>query len=209
MDIETRLNLRSFIKPDITPILKAITGALFVHLLFGLDWSLNENSSVAEIPEWVNIKLVSGFEVIDKKEKHAQSEERKEVVKKTNVLPIKKEKSETKQVESVEKLKELPLTSTTTFVAADSRPYMLENEKPVYPATARRRGMQGVVLLSVKVNKEGYVEKIAVLQTSGFRVLDRSALKSVESWRFIPAKSGNENIASQMEIPIRFILNNV
>ena len=209
MDIETRLNLRSFIKPDITPILKAITGALFVHLLFGLHWSLNQNSSVAEIPEWVNIKLVAGFEVIDKKEEQDQSEAKKEVVKKTNAIPIKNDNSETKLVESVEKLKELPLTSPTTFVAADSRPYMLENEKPVYPATARRRGIQGVVLLSVKVNKEGYVEKIDILQTSGFRVLDRSALKSVESWRFIPAKSGNENIASQMEIPIRFILNNV
>ena len=81
MDIETRLNLRSFIKPDITPILKAITGALFVHLLFGLHWSLNQNSSVAEIPEWVNIKLVAGFEVIDKKEEQDQSEAKKEVVK--------------------------------------------------------------------------------------------------------------------------------
>ena len=101
------------------------------------------------------------------------------------------------------------MPQATTFIAADSRPYSLENPKPLYPAAARRRGMQGVVLLGVNINKTGHVEKINILQTSGFRVLDRSAIKSVKSWRFIPAQQDKQAVASIIEIPIRFMLNDI
>lgn len=201
MDIEARLSLRSFVKPDLTPLLKAILGALFIHVLFWVNWSSEKNSTVAEIPEWVNIKLIAGFEPTDEK---IEKTEVKQLKPKTT---YKKEKRIEKNRTTQEiKEKNISSSSATTFVAADSRPYLLENPKPVYPAAARRRGMQGVVLLGVAVSKEGYVDKIDILQTSGFKVLDRSAVKSVKSWRFIPARMGEKNISSQMEIPIRFIL---
>ena len=94
----------------------------------------------------------------------------------------------------------------TTFIAANSKPYFLKNPKPLYPNVARKRGMQGIVLLSVGITEEGNVESINILQTSGFKILDRSAVNSVQQWRFIPAKQGEKNISSELEIPIRFTL---
>lgn len=201
MDIDTRLSLRTFVKPDLTPLLKAILGALFIHVLFWVNWTTEKKVIVAEIPEWINIKLIAGIESAEKKtEKIEVKKLRSRTSPKKEIQPHKNE------IKKKVKNKDVKQAPATTFIAADSRPYLLENPKPVYPAAARRRGMQGVVLLGVAVTKEGYVDKINVLQTSGFRVLDRSAVKSVKSWRFIPARMGEENIASQMEIPIRFIL---
>jgi len=201
MDIDTRLSLRSFVKPDLTPLLKTILGALFIHVLFLVNWTTEKNITVAEIPEWMNIKLIAGIESAEKKtEKTEVKRLKSKTTPKKEILPHKND------VREKLKNKDVKQAPATTFVAADSRPYLLENPKPVYPAAARRRGMQGVVLLGVAITEEGYVDKINVLQTSGFRVLDRSAVKSVKSWRFIPARMGEENVASQMEIPIRFIL---
>ena len=203
MDIETRLHLRSFIKPDATPMLKAIIVALFVHALFWFNWPLERKSNSVEMPDFINIKLTAGFEVKENKEENIKT-------KKIIETPIKKENISSKnEVEQTIKKIESKLTPATTFIAADSKPYQLENPKPIYPFAARRRGMQGVVLLSVNINNVGYVEKVNVLKSSGFRVLDRSAVKSVGSWRFIPARQGEQEVTSKIEIPIRFILNEI
>lgn len=204
MDIETRLHLRSCIKPDATPISKAIFFALFVHALFWFNWPLETNSTSVEIPDFMNIKLTAGFEIEENIVKKRKTKKIIETpIKKKNVLSNKNE------VDQKIKHRESKPTPATTFIAANSRPYQLENLKPVYPAAARRRGMQGVVLLSVSVSSAGYVEKIDILNTSGFRVLDRSAVKSVGNWRFIPARLGEKEVASKIEIPIRFILNEI
>lgn len=201
MDIDAHLSLRSVVKPDLTPLLKSILLALFIHVLFWVNWPIEKNVTVTEIPEWVNIKLIAGFEPTDEKTEKAETKQLK-----PKTTPKKEKRIVKKRTTQEIKEKKFSSSSATTFIAADSQPYVLENPKPVYPAAARRRGMQGVVLLGVAVTKEGHVEKIDVLQTSGFRVLDRSAVKSVKKWRFIPARMGEKNVSSQMEIPIRFIL---
>ena len=200
MDIETRIYLRSGIKPDATPILKAIVAALFVHALFWFNWPVEKKSTAVEIPDWINIKLTAGFEIKEIKENKVE----KIIETPTNKENILSEKNKIEH--NIKELESKPSPSTT-FIAADSRPYQLENPKPVYPAAARRRGMQGVVLLSVNISETGYVKEINILQTSGFRVLDQSALKSVKRWRFIPARQGEKKVASKIEVPIRFILN--
>jgi TonB family protein len=202
VDIETRIHLRSGIKPDATPILKAIAAALFVHALFWFNWPVEKKSTAVEIPDWINIKLTAGFEIKENKVEKIKNQKIIETpTNKENIL------SEKNKIEHNIKKRESKPSPSTTFIAADSRPYQLENPKPVYPTAARRRGMQGVVLLSVNISETGYVKEINILQTSGFRVLDQSALKSVKHWRFIPARQGEKKIASKIEVPIRFILN--
>ena len=68
--------------------------------------------------------------------------------------------------------------------------------------------MQGVVLLQVNVSDKGKVSAIHVMRSSGFRVLDVAALNSVKQWRFMPARKGDIEVASTVQVPIRFILNN-
>lgn len=197
MDLDHHLSLRSFDKPESSSIYKFIFGAAVIHVLFMLDFSTGENKNTAELPEWINIKLTSYSEPINNKKQDKHVIQEKDI--KKNRALQKKNKAD-KRKENAKKSK------PTTFIAADSKPYFLENPKPVYPSAARKRGMQGIVLLSVGISKEGNVESIDVLQTSGFKVLDRSAVSSVQQWRFIPAKQGEKNISSKLEIPIRFTL---
>lgn len=48
-----------------------------------------------------------------------------------------------------------------------------------YPSLARRRGWQGMVLLSVMLKPDGVLEHVRVSQSSGYDVLDRSAMDTM------------------------------
>lgn len=205
MDIDSHLRLRSFTHANVSPIMIALAGAFILHIFFGIKWYANQPSNMAVLPEWVNIKLTASFE------KPINKVEKAKPKKKTVKRKEKKIKKYTKAKKEEQRIKEIKpsFVPTTTFVKANSQPYMLENEKPVYPEIARRRGMFGVVLLRLQINKKGFVDNVYILKTSGFKILDYSALSSVKTWRFIPAKKGNSYISSEMEIPIRFVLNDI
>ena len=59
-----------------------------------------------------------------------------------------------------------------------------ENPPPDYPWVARRRGLEGVVAVSVAVDATGAVTTASVLRTSRHEVLDAAALRAVRLWRF-------------------------
>ena len=85
-------------------------------------------------------------------------------------------------------------------------PMYRKNPAPVYPRVARRRGYEGKVILEVLVNEEGRVEDLRIFQSSGHKVLDRSAMKSVQSWLFEPGRRGDATLEMWVKVPIRFDL---
>ena len=66
MDIEQHLYLRSVDKST-TPLYRAMVGALVIHALIGLSWYLDRNMHSAEIPDFINVKLTAGFEIVEDK----------------------------------------------------------------------------------------------------------------------------------------------
>ena len=91
-------------------------------------------------------------------------------------------------------------------VAARYDAAYLRNPPPEYPPVARRRGEAGTVLLSVWVEADGRAGEVSVRQGSGSARLDRAALEAVRRWRFVPAKNGGVALASRIEVPIVFRL---
>jgi len=85
-------------------------------------------------------------------------------------------------------------------------PEYLNNPQPLYPLAAKRRGMQGQVLLEVTVTTTGTASKVIVKQSSGFKILDKAAVTAVASWKFVPAMNNATPIKAVVEIPIRFEL---
>ncbi len=56
--------------------------------------------------------------------------------------------------------------------------------RPEYPAMARRWGMEGVARLEVSVRQDGGINRVKLLQSSGHRLLDQVAIRTVtEKWR--------------------------
>jgi protein TonB len=81
------------------------------------------------------------------------------------------------------------------------------NPKPVYPDIAKNRGWQGTVLLKVRVTTDGRSDEVILHSSSGYKILDTSAIAAVEKWQFFPAKQGNTPIVSTVIVPIVFSLN--
>lgn len=82
----------------------------------------------------------------------------------------------------------------------------LQNPAPVYPLAARRRSLEGRVLLRAQVLESGRCGDIEIRQSSGQQLLDNAALQAVKNWRFIPAMRGDTAISAWVEIPINFKL---
>jgi protein TonB len=82
----------------------------------------------------------------------------------------------------------------------------LNNPAPEYPAHAKRRNMQGTVMLDVLVSRVGEAQAVRIAQTSGFAMLDESAKHAVARWKFVPAKRGGEIVEARVMVPIEFRL---
>ncbi len=80
------------------------------------------------------------------------------------------------------------------------------NDAPAYPALARLRGYEGLVLLAAQVSEQGRVQTIRVKKSSGYAVLDRSAEEAVRSWRFEPGRRMGTPMAMWVDVPVRFVL---
>jgi protein TonB len=80
------------------------------------------------------------------------------------------------------------------------------NPWPRYPAAARRRGIEGEVLVEVRVGADGAPAGVEILRSSGSALLDAAAVEALERWRFEPARSGGQPVAGAVEIPVTFKL---
>ena len=87
-----------------------------------------------------------------------------------------------------------------------ARPKYKENPLPHYPQIARRRGYEGRTLIRVKVLENGKAGKIEVEESSGFKVLDTAALRSVRGWTFVPGRINGKRTEQWIRVPIRFVL---
>lgn len=87
-----------------------------------------------------------------------------------------------------------------------SYPAYLRNPPPTYPKSARKRRLEGVVYLRVWVGADGRVQNIKIATSSAHRSLDQAAVKTVRTWRFIPAKRNGKARADEVIVPVRFRL---
>lgn len=87
-----------------------------------------------------------------------------------------------------------------------ARPLYRDNPPPEYPDQARRRQLQGTVVLEVSVSREGKVEQLAVHEGSGHNILDRAALAAVKEWLFEPGERSGKKVAMNVLVPVRFSL---
>ncbi|MGE4280469.1 MAG: energy transducer TonB [Magnetospirillum sp.] len=93
-----------------------------------------------------------------------------------------------------------------SFVPPRSDVAGLDNPRPPYPTLARRRGWEGLVILMVMVNEAGMAQSVTLHRSSGHDILDQSALDTVKSWRFVPARQGGHTVPASVQVPIRFTL---
>lgn len=77
-------------------------------------------------------------------------------------------------------------------------------QQPDYPREALRAGAEGIVMVRAQVDANGIPTQVEVVDRSGSRELDRSALDAVRKWRFTPAMKDGRRVASTVQVPIEF-----
>ena len=88
----------------------------------------------------------------------------------------------------------------------EAKPDYLSNPAPPYPLEARRNKWEGIVVLKVAIDKEGRPLRVELEQSSGHKILDDSAVKTVKKWSFLPAKLGTMPVEATVHVPVRFTL---
>ena len=88
----------------------------------------------------------------------------------------------------------------------DAPPKPHKTIKPDYPKGARQRGEQGEVILEIRVNAEGIVDRVDVVSSCGFPELDEAAVRAARTARFTPAKYGGSPVASTARLKLDFKL---
>ena len=78
--------------------------------------------------------------------------------------------------------------------------------KPRYPESARRQGVEGTVLLKIRITEQGSVEDVQVERSAGHPDLDQSTMEAVQRWRFEPARRSGEPVAVWVQLPVVFKL---
>jgi periplasmic protein TonB len=75
-----------------------------------------------------------------------------------------------------------------------------------YPLLARRKGWQGIVKLQVHIESDGRISRLHVEQTSGYPVLDRAALQSLQLASVPDAEQWMQGQAIDIIIPVEYRL---
>lgn len=98
--------------------------------------------------------------------------------------------------------------SSVAGAVTEVRPGYLKNPAPAYPTDARMSAQEGLVILSVVVDRQGNPAEVKVNKSSGYSLLDNSALITVRRWKFFPARIGKLATESTVKLPVRFRLKN-
>jgi TonB family protein len=86
-----------------------------------------------------------------------------------------------------------------------SAPAIVREVKPDYTEEARRRGVEGDVVLEIVVRRDGTVGNIRLLQGLGSG-LDQRAVDAVRQWRFSPAMRQGTPVDVMVEVAVEFKL---
>jgi protein TonB len=86
-------------------------------------------------------------------------------------------------------------------------PRLLREVRPVYTEDARRRALEGDVVLEVVVTQSGSVDRVKVIRGLGAG-LDQSAIAAVRQWRFDPARRRGSPVDVIVEVSVEFRMRN-
>lgn len=75
-----------------------------------------------------------------------------------------------------------------------------------YPVTAKAKGIEGYVVLSVLISASGEVEDVKVLESEPGGIFEQVAVQGVQDWKFQPAQYQGKQVRVWAKQKIRFDL---
>jgi TonB family protein len=88
---------------------------------------------------------------------------------------------------------------------ADVPPHATQSPPPTYSDKARKKKIEGNVVLWLVVGADGLPHNIRVTQSLGYG-LDEEAIKTLNAWRFKPATMDGQPVAAAINVEMNFHL---
>lgn len=88
----------------------------------------------------------------------------------------------------------------------DIAPKATRSVQPEYPFMARRRGIEGVVRVRFRVDREGRVGDVEILEARPSGMFEKAVRQAVSRWRFAPGRKDGAAVETWVEVPVRFEL---
>lgn len=83
---------------------------------------------------------------------------------------------------------------------------LLNQPRPSYPPEAFRAREEGTVVVRAQVDELGNASDVEIVSRSGSRILDRAAMNEVRKWKFNPAIKNGRTVASSVQVPVDYRL---
>ena len=98
----------------------------------------------------------------------------------------------------------LTTTGERVEMSTDTRQALTRPVRPEYPLLARQMKVQGAVVLSVFIDKDGGIENLQIV--SGPAILADAARAAVKQWRFKPYLQNGVPVATQARVTVAFTI---
>jgi len=98
------------------------------------------------------------------------------------------------------------LDGPVSLEEVDRPPELVRHLPPLYPLAAKRKGIQGQVIIRLVVDKAGEVQSPEILEAIPRGIFERAALTAVKRWRFAPAVKDTNAVDVVVVIPLKFEL---
>lgn len=117
-------------------------------------------------------------------------------------LPV----SRPKPVPSFDQPVKNPSVKIAPSAATESPVPDVYNASPEYPLVARRRGIEGTVVVVFDIQADGTCVGVRVAESSGHQVLDYAVVDAVQWWKFKPATREGAPVATAHRVRFTFKL---
>lgn len=86
-------------------------------------------------------------------------------------------------------------------------PTLKEEPAPIpYPRWAVHEGWEGTFVIAVEVLTTGEVGRWKIMESTGYSLLDEAATNAIRQWRFQPGTEKGKAVATCIQIPVHFEL---
>lgn len=187
---------------------------ILLTIIFYYGWPELEREKTSELQIELNAMPIKNFyESRELKKNEAMVKNNQSIIKPVVKEKIKSQDSLVKpetnpQVKENKEGGGAPQVNAAPSTDADYKLSALNNPKPPYPPYAYKAKQEGQVILSVEVLASGESGQISIFSSSGFELLDESALSTVKKWHFVPAKKEGQVVPQTIRVPITFSLKN-
>ncbi|MCG8570982.1 MAG: energy transducer TonB [Spirochaetes bacterium] len=133
----------------------------------------------------MNYKIIPNHQLPSEDNTKKNKKEKRKEENKNSQQAIKNNQTE-KKAESKEVEKQIDASQETSkpIKIINYTPDFTIDQIPVYPDKAKRMGQEGTVQILVITDINGKIQQAVIKKSSGYPLLDTSALKAVRKWRF-------------------------